>query len=369
MNTLANITNSTIFATEQLVGNQSKGGTWNLEKSASPRRAAPFSAEARDGFEGVLVSINGDLAASILENNSGIDSYTITRFDLFFTDTSDITRANKIFTVSSLVNGSITVLNQPAFTFTAENIFRSQVRFVHNGLENATAGFTVTMTESGTVATNNPLQFNFTVTPVNDRPTLILDGVSSSFSTSYDEAAQVGTPIVGSGFAIVDPDSNNMDNLSIVLTNAQYGDQLNWNRSIATRDGFDVSSESQSNQIILTIVGDSTQTKAQFEELVKTITFSNLQTEELIITPRSLELVVNDGQADSFPAAVVTINVTSPNDAPFGIDNTLYLDEDSSIPLTVANFGFSDPAEGDALLAIKIISLPNSLVSLMVGQI
>jgi hypothetical protein len=69
MNTLANITNSTIFATEQLVGNQSKGGTWNLEKSASPRRAAPFSAEARDGFEGVLASsITLNLPASLSDN-------------------------------------------------------------------------------------------------------------------------------------------------------------------------------------------------------------------------------------------------------------------------------------------------------------
>jgi len=67
MNTLANMTNATIFATENLVGNQAKGGTWDLEKTACPRRAAPFSAEARDGFEGVLpitITGYGDLALS-----------------------------------------------------------------------------------------------------------------------------------------------------------------------------------------------------------------------------------------------------------------------------------------------------------------
>jgi len=54
MNALANTTQATVFATEQLVGNAAKGGTWNLEKAVAPRRGVPFSAEAVEGFEGVL---------------------------------------------------------------------------------------------------------------------------------------------------------------------------------------------------------------------------------------------------------------------------------------------------------------------------
>jgi hypothetical protein len=54
MNTLAQTTNATVFATENLVGNNQLGGTWNLEKSAAPRKGVPFSAEALQGFEGVL---------------------------------------------------------------------------------------------------------------------------------------------------------------------------------------------------------------------------------------------------------------------------------------------------------------------------
>jgi len=54
INALADLTNSTIFASEQLVGNSSKGGNWNLNKMASPRRGVPFSQEALEQFDGVL---------------------------------------------------------------------------------------------------------------------------------------------------------------------------------------------------------------------------------------------------------------------------------------------------------------------------
>jgi len=59
MNTLANITNATVFATEHLVGNQSKGGTWDLEQVAKPRRGAPFNTQVLEEFDGVL-AITGD---------------------------------------------------------------------------------------------------------------------------------------------------------------------------------------------------------------------------------------------------------------------------------------------------------------------
>ncbi|MBT8519237.1 DUF4347 domain-containing protein [Polynucleobacter paneuropaeus] len=58
INALADLTNSTIFASEQLVGNSSKGGNWNLNKMASPRRGVPFSQEALEQFDGVLVGLS-----------------------------------------------------------------------------------------------------------------------------------------------------------------------------------------------------------------------------------------------------------------------------------------------------------------------
>ena len=54
MNALAQTTNATVFASENLVGHAHKGGTWTLEKSAAPRMGVPFSADALQAFEGVL---------------------------------------------------------------------------------------------------------------------------------------------------------------------------------------------------------------------------------------------------------------------------------------------------------------------------
>jgi hypothetical protein len=120
MNTLANITNSTIFATEQLVGNQSKGGTWNLEKSASPRRAAPFSAEARDGFEGVLATYYYDPSADGSSEAGSISNpFTVipTNFN-FAANSLSITagqvldiEANQLLAGASIIGGGTLRIN------------------------------------------------------------------------------------------------------------------------------------------------------------------------------------------------------------------------------------------------------------------
>ncbi len=73
MNALANTTQATVFATEQLVGNAAKGGTWNLEKAVAPRRGVPFSAEAVEGFEGVLVSVSSKSWTTTQSGNTAPD--------------------------------------------------------------------------------------------------------------------------------------------------------------------------------------------------------------------------------------------------------------------------------------------------------
>ena len=43
INALAQMTRTDVFASAGFVGNTAKGGTWSLEKSAHPRRDAPFA--------------------------------------------------------------------------------------------------------------------------------------------------------------------------------------------------------------------------------------------------------------------------------------------------------------------------------------
>jgi hypothetical protein len=52
-------------------------------------------------------------------------------------------------------------------------------------------------------------------------------------------------------------------------------------------------------------------------------------------------------------------DVTSVNDEPAGADNTVATDEDTAYTFTAADFGFADTADGNALLAVKITSLPS----------
>ena len=298
MNTLANITNATIFATENLVGNQTKGGTWDLEKIVSPRRGAPFNAQAIASFDSVLPLggsntspvITGDLNAIISENNASL-SYTLTKADLYYSDADGTINSKETFNIFDLVNGVITVNNSIATSFTAAQLAANNVRFIHNGSDLPTASFKVSLTDqvgavTGTTSgvanlpvTGNPITtslatFNFTVTPVNDVPVLLLNGVNSSYSASYDEAATSGTSVVGSNFHIIDPDNATMASLSVVLTNAVAGDRLDWNQQAANNAGFDVFLEDSFPGVLtLSIIGDGSQTKSQFEEFAKSIAF------------------------------------------------------------------------------------------------
>ena len=67
--------------------------------------------------------------------------------------------------------------------------------------------------------------------------------------------------------------------------------------------------------------------------------------------------MVNDGVADS-ATATSTITVIGVNDAPSGANNTLTGSEDDPLVFTAADFGFTDPADGNAFLAVRIMTFP-----------
>ncbi|CAM5222146.1 hypothetical protein CDEF62S_01047 [Castellaniella defragrans] len=58
--------------------------------------------------------------------------------------------------------------------------------------------------------------------------------------------------------------------------------------------------------------------------------------------------------------ATATVTVNPVNDAPQGTDNSFTIDEDTSHTFTTADFGFSDPADGDAFKAVAITTLPTA---------
>jgi len=56
----------------------------------------------------------------------------------------------------------------------------------------------------------------------------------------------------------------------------------------------------------------------------------------------------------------ITIDILPVNDAPTGSDTTLFTDESTTVVLTPANFGFSDPVDENNLQSVTIENLPTT---------
>ncbi|MDJ0848644.1 MAG: DUF4347 domain-containing protein [Myxococcota bacterium] len=68
-----------------------------------------------------------------------------------------------------------------------------------------------------------------------------------------------------------------------------------------------------------------------------------------------------NGGVDTDPTAnTMAIDVTAVNDAPSGADNTVVTAEDTAYVFQLADFGFSDPVEGDAFQAVVITTAPGA---------
>jgi uncharacterized protein YjlB len=106
----------------------------------------------------------------------------------------------------------------------------------------------------------------------------------------------------------------------------------------------------------------------------ETVTAAELAAGDLVFTPgpdddgtgyTSFTFQVQDdggtanGGVDLDPIAnTLTIDINPVNDAPSGTDRTLTTDEDTPYIFSVADFGFSDPLEGDSLQSIVITTAP-----------
>ena len=66
---------------------------------------------------------------------------------------------------------------------------------------------------------------------------------------------------------------------------------------------------------------------------------------------------VNDGTLDSAAAYTMTIDVTSVNDAPTAMDNTVGTNEDTAYTFTASDFLFADTDAGDVLASVKVTTL------------
>ncbi|WP_080507775.1 tandem-95 repeat protein [Rhodopseudomonas palustris] len=153
--------------------------------------------------------------------------------------------------------------------------------------------------------------FTLTVTPVNDKPALDLDGNDSSGETGSDYQASYTIGGVAKAIADVDShlgdvDTTTMASAMIVLTNAQAGDALNLNTALL--DGLGIVTHtvdtSVAGKITVTLGGSAS--LAAYGSAIESVTFSSTGASGV---DRTVTVTVSDGSAWS-DVATTTIDVT-----------------------------------------------------------
>ncbi|MFO2466560.1 type I secretion C-terminal target domain-containing protein, partial [Pseudomonas sp. 15FMM2] len=192
----------------------------------------------------------------------------------------------------------------------------------------------------------------------NDAPPVIdLDANNSSgatgndFKTTFAEGG-TGVSIADTDIKITDPDSTQLTGATVVLTNTQPNDSLNYTNVT----GITVTSvtDPATGKITLTLSG--TATLADYMQQIKNITFSN-SSDDPSTTPRTITVTVTDGGNYS-NVATTTVNVVAVNDPPVASGSAVTGTEDTPLTLTWSNFGVTDVDSPQASLGVKITELP-----------
>ena len=166
-----------------------------------------------------------------------------------------------------------------------------------------------------------------------------------------------------------DGNGGTLASASVVLTNQQTGDQILVNGSTAASGSLTGGISYTISGSTVSFIGVASET--DYAAAIRAVQFRNTS-ESPNTTQRVFNVTVNDGVQTSNTAQAF-INVLSVNDAPAGADKTITTNEDTAVTLTAADFGFTDPLDGNSFLAVRIASLPagtftNNGVALSVGS-
>ena len=134
--------------------------------------------------------------ATVAENGT----HTVTLSELRGTD-PDTASSQLVYTVTGVTNGRLESSASPGIAlvaFTQDDIAAGRVRFVQDGGEAATAGFSFSLSDGNTTVGGN--NFTFSVTPVNDAP-------FSSTNTGASVAHRSTTIISSAELGYGDPDN------------------------------------------------------------------------------------------------------------------------------------------------------------------
>ncbi|AZE52329.1 T1SS secreted agglutinin RTX [Pseudomonas synxantha] len=305
-----------------------------------------------DVVNNTTVSITGD--ASVTEG--GTAHYTLTLSNPPLTDVTVTLKYSGTATDGSDFNGVYTV-KIPA----GSSSVPFDIRTLDDKITEPTEKIVITIDKATGGNFENLVVGNGSVSTDiidNDAPPVIdLDANNSSgaigadFKTTFTEGG-TGVSIADTDIKITDPDSTQLTGATVVLTNSQPGDSLNF--SAVSGINVTPTTDPVSGKITLTLTG--TASLADYMQQIKNITFTN-NSHDPSTTPRTITVSVTDGGNYS-NVATTTVNVVAVNDAPVATGGAVTGTEDTALALTWANFGVTDVDSPQASLSVKITELP-----------
>lgn len=151
-----------------------------------------------------------------------------------------------------------------------------------------------------------------TVTPVNDAPVADLNGTTAAgTSEAYVFTENQSPSPVMPNAVISDVDSTSLTGATIAITGARPEESLSF--SVPTGSGIAGTYTAANGTLVLTGAG----TLAQYQAALRSITYA-YSTENPLLAPRTITVVLNDGSATNALSAATTVTVTinAVNDAP-----------------------------------------------------
>ena len=200
----------------------------------------------------------------------------------------------------------------------------------------------------------SPDMITFTVTALNDAPTNIVPPGAPAIGE--DDALTFSTAN-GNALSVADVDATT---LTVMLSVAHGTLTLASTAGLSFADGGGTADAS------MTFSGTAAAINAALGAGLTYNPAANFHGSDAISV-----VTTDNGQTGSGPVGTdsdsIAVGISPVNDAPSGTDSTITLDEDGTRILTQADFGFSDPLEGDGFAGVVITTLPTNGTLLLNG--
>lgn len=302
-----------------------------------------------------LSSFAVDTTAPSVDTNAGLTlaegaSGTVSATELTVSDVNS-DASNVVYTLSAVPSNGVLSNNGSELavsdTFTQSDVAGDLITYAHDGSDTTSDSFSFAVADELNNSDNNGgsgYSFNFTVTAVNDTPTLTASGTSPAYTendtnTALFSGAAAGTVESGQSFSEIGltitglSDGSNelliVDGSEIALTNGNTG---------TTADsGLSYSVIEAAGTAVVAISG-GTLSAAQLQTLVDSIGYRH-SGEDPTAGARSITISsVTDsgGGADTATLNIVsTATVSAVNDVPDTVDDSDSVNEDDSVVIPV----------------------------------